>query len=272
MTTIDTIYGTFAGGCKRRLDFTYYYEHPQVRSLYRIADLIQAVRFLDVGANIGIYSVYLSQLPSLATVDAFEPAQDSLRLLQQNCDLQPHRRITVHPLALSDVDETAEFAIYGELSGNNALLETTAKGAKPERVERIECTRLDGLARERNQTFVGKIDVEGHELKTIGGALDYLRGNTGLLQIECFDANRPELTAMLAAIGYRFLLRIQDDLYFSNISDPQQIAEIMEILYSEIATALQELKQFKVTRQRLNWDIRAALEAAGQAKDPVLSR
>ena len=270
MTKIDTIYGPFVKRCKRRLDFTYYYEHPQIRSLYRIVDLIQATRFFDIGANIGIYSVYLSALETLECVDAFEPAQDSLGLLRMNQELQPNQKINVHSLALSDTEETAEFAIYGELSGNNALLETTAKSSEPTRIEKVTCRRLDSLAKERDETFVCKIDVEGNELKTIEGARDYLRGNQGVLQIECFEQGREPLVEALDRLGYRFLFRLRDDLYFSNLKDPGQTTGIQEILYSEVADALDELKSFKLARWRLNQDIRRALQEAGQVGDPVL--
>lgn len=270
MTKIDTIYGTFVKQCKRRLDFTYYYEHPQVRSLYRIADLIGATRFFDIGANIGIYSVYLSTLDTLERIEAFEPAQDSLELLRKNKELQPNQKINLHALALSDTEETAEFAIYGELSGNNALLQTTAKNSEPTRIDKVICRRLDSLAGERDETFVCKIDVEGNELKTIEGARDYLQGNQGVLQVECFEQGREPLVEALDALGYPFLFRLRDDLYFSNLPDPGQMAGIREILYSEVADALDELKSFKVGRWRLNQDIRKALREAGQVGDPVL--
>jgi FkbM family methyltransferase len=270
LTTINTIYGPFVQRCKRRLDFTYYYEHPQIRSLYRIVDLIQATRFFDVGANIGIYSVYLSSLETLGRIDAFEPAQDSLELLRMNQDLQDNQKINVHPLALSDTEETAEFAIYGELSGNNALLETTAKSSEPTRIERVTCRKLDTLAGERDETFVCKIDVEGNELKTIEGGRDYLRGNQGVLQVECFEHGREPLVEALDRLGYQFLFRLRDDLYFSNLTDPAPLTGIREILYSEVADALDELKSFKVGRWRLNQDIRKALREAGQVGDPVL--
>jgi FkbM family methyltransferase len=187
-----------------------------------------------------------------------------------NQELQPNQKINVHSLALSDTEETAEFAIYGELSGNNALLETTAKSSEPTRIEKVTCRRLDSLAKERDETFVCKIDVEGNELKTIEGARDYLRGNQGVLQIECFEQGREPLVEALDRLGYRFLFRLRDDLYFSNLKDPGQTTGIQEILYSEVADALDELKSFKLARWRLNQDIRRALQEAGQVGDPVL--
>lgn len=271
MPSIDTIYGTFDARCKGRLDITYIYEHAQVRSLYRIADRVHATRFLDIGANIGVYAVFLGGLPAITRIDAFEPAPETFLLLEENRSLQQRDGLSVHRIALSDHEGIIEFAIYGDLAGNNAVLETSVHGRAPDRVERVDCRTLDQVTVSRGETFVCKIDVEGHEIEVINGAKEYLKGNRGVLQIECFPRHRKALRALMADLGYRHVFRAQSDLYFTNLDRPAQVAEIEEILFTEVAAALDELKQFKLSRRKLYREVKTVMENAGLTTDPLMA-
>ena len=59
-----------------------------------------------------------------------------------------------------------------------------------------------------------KIDVEGHEVNVINGALKLLSENDCVLQVECFTAV-PELEGILRAIGYKRKNSISGDHYFA---------------------------------------------------------
>ncbi len=271
MPAIDTIYGTFDARCKGRLDITYIYEHAQVRGLYRIADKVQATRFLDIGANIGVYAVFLGALPAITRIDAFEPAPETYVLLDENRALQRRDGLSVHKVALSDHEGIVEFAIYGDLAGNNAVLETSVHGRAPDRVERVDCRMLDQIIQSRGDTFVCKIDVEGHEIEVINGARAFLQGNQGVLQIECFPRHRKALRALMDDLGYRYVFRAQSDLYFTNIDRPVLVAEIQEILFTEVAHALDELKQYKMTRRKLYREVKTVMDNAGLTQDPLMA-
>ena len=58
--------------------------------------------FVDVGANVGLYSIYAAKKKNLQVI-AFEPSVFNLELLARNLflnDLQDH--VTIAPFALSD--------------------------------------------------------------------------------------------------------------------------------------------------------------------------
>ena len=124
-----------------------------MRGPRRIADKVKATRFLDIGANIGVYAVYLGDLPLVRQVDAFEPSPDTFALLEENRVIQAREGMVVHRVALSDQDGIVEFAIYGEIAGNNAVLETSVDGRAPDRLERVYCKRLDHMIDARGETF-----------------------------------------------------------------------------------------------------------------------
>ena len=269
MTNIDTIYGTFRNESKQRLDYAYFYEHTQICSLKLITDLISASRFLDIGSNIGLYAIYLSSLDGLKAIDAFEPAVNAYKTLAENVAVQPEDKITTHSIALSNQEATVEFAIYGELSGSNALVKTDEKGAKPIRIDQVLCMPLDRVITDRDGIFVCKIDVEGHELDALEGAKDYLIGNQGVLQIESFEHNRKDVIDLLASYGYDCIFRLQNDLYFTNLTDMDLRLQVFEVLTQEVSKSLDVLKDFKINRRRMTWGIRDALKNTGHHKDPL---
>ncbi len=270
MTQISTIYGTYSAESKQRLDYAFFYEDTQIRALKRLAELIGATRFLDIGANIGLYAVHLGSLDILETIDAFEPSAETFRVLNQNRSLQDHGKITAHDIALSDRRDSVEFAVYGDLAGNNALVTTNSSSRTPERIERIECIPLDAIVSDEGRTFVCKIDVEGHELAALRGAETYLSRNRGLLQIETFEKNREETHALMTSYGYDTIFRLQNDFYYTNIETDLR-RQIIDLLFDEVANSLDKLKEMKINRRRFTWALRDALNTTDQGRDPVLS-
>src|ERR1700743_1910141 len=99
---VTTIFGKFTTESKRRLDLTYDYETCAIRSFRGIALHLSATQVVDIGANIGVYSIYLHGSPSVEQVHAFEPAPAAFELLKKNIDIQSQgSKITAYDLALS---------------------------------------------------------------------------------------------------------------------------------------------------------------------------
>lgn len=270
METIDTIYGTFHGPSKRRIDLTYDYEDAHIRALRRMADQIRATRFLDIGANIGVYSVYLASVSSLKSIHAFEPAPATYNALQQNIRLQRDERLVAAQLALSDQNGTAEFIEHGELAGDNALASTDPSRKKGTTIS-VETRRWDDEFRERGERFVAKIDVEGHELAVVQGGAEYLRSNEGVVQIECFGPNRDVLVELMAELGYRRLGWLKHDQLFSNL-DPAACEPIVDIVFEEVAVALKTLQEHKRHRREATRAVKQALDVVRYDTDPTLRR
>lgn len=125
---------------------------------------------LDIGANIGISSVYLATIFPQAQVFAFEPSPENVPLLKRNTE--PFGRVKIVPLALGEKDGTLEFfaseaaANFGGFSRYGAGSDTGRKTSVPVR----HAARLlsdTGIV----SADVIKIDVEGSEwevLSTLG--------------------------------------------------------------------------------------------------------
>jgi FkbM family methyltransferase len=136
--------------------------------------------FVDVGANIGIYTLLIASHG--CDVIAVEPARDARRLLEVNLGLNG-LKATIVPAALGRVP--GQGALTAELGSMNYLVPNAAEaGAPDEPVTEVAVTTLDDVLDDRTAAGV-KIDVEGFELDVLLGASRTLgQQRVGVLQLE----------------------------------------------------------------------------------------
>lgn len=131
---------------------------------------------VDAGANYGWYTTLLSRAVGPAgSVYAFEAMPNTAQVLQQNCDLNECRNVTIIRCALGDrVGTTTIYDHQGRASGDASLFPIAeAKGQS----HSCEMETLDNYFHKRNLTrcdFI-KCDVEGAELMFLRGARQVLR-------------------------------------------------------------------------------------------------
>ena len=120
--------------------------------------------FLDVGAHIGYYSLYMR--PRVREVHAFEPDSRMLRHLRKNLDR--YSGMHVHVEAVSDRPGKASFTLdrHAELS----RMEGATPGTDGDRTQ-VTVISLDGFAEPSQMLVTGiKIDVEGNDYLVLQGA------------------------------------------------------------------------------------------------------
>lgn len=140
---------------------------------------------LDIGANLGWYSVLMTRLhPDMARCLAFEPDPVNRELLRHNLELNSVTSAEVFDMALSDRDGNELLHRYRDINlGRHSLQElpTTTDAIM------VPVRRLDGLLSDQGLADqpieLLKIDVEGHEPAVIRGALEALR-RTRVLVLE----------------------------------------------------------------------------------------
>ncbi|MES1929770.1 SAM-dependent methyltransferase [Salinisphaera dokdonensis CL-ES53] len=121
--------------------------------------------FLDIGANLGNYSLALA--PHFQKTLAFEANPATYELLSQNARANPQLRITPVAIGLSSEAGTLEF--YPNDAGNSGAsgFEKPRAGSTPVRLEVAPGDAFAGQFEARVGAI--KIDVEGHELEVIRG-------------------------------------------------------------------------------------------------------
>lgn len=123
------------------------------------------MRILDVGANVGLYTLDLARLtgPS-GRVFAFEPEPNLFSALRKNCAANRAVNVTPFQCAAGAVNGRATLHRGTFNSGDNRLGPSTGNRQSIE----MEVSRLDEILLEPRVDFI-KLDVQGHELAALSG-------------------------------------------------------------------------------------------------------
>ncbi len=121
---------------------------------------------LDIGANIGIHSIYFSKIASKGLILSFEPSNETFILLLKN--VSQFENIVPINIAISDRNSVSKFFIASD-NAYSSLKDTQRKAIK--RVINVPCIKLDefSILKTLNKIDFIKIDVEGFESEVIKG-------------------------------------------------------------------------------------------------------
>ncbi len=125
--------------------------------------------FVDVGANVGVYTVLASGLKQSRTI-AIEPDTDTFSNLLNNVQLN-HIGHNVQLLNLGVGEEKGTVKFTKGLDAINHIQRTEDTFAE---VTEIQIERLDTILKDE-QPVVIKVDVEGYETQVIKGASETLK-------------------------------------------------------------------------------------------------
>jgi FkbM family methyltransferase len=151
---------------------------------------------VDVGANIGAWSLIAATKANKGKIYAFEPTK-VVETLQQNSVLNNFTNIEIFTEVVSDKNGFEYFSEPSELEISH--ISTKKKGSK-----KLKAVTLDTVfsSRKRNHVIdILKVDVEGAELKIFNGAKKLF--NTQRLQLVLFEFGKKS-----AQYGYTF-----EDIY-----------------------------------------------------------
>lgn len=148
--------------------------------------------FLDIGANVGSYTVLAAGVRN-ALVWSFEPDPQAVRALKRNLELNGlDKAVVVFEIALSDCDGYVTFTRGLDTVNRVATLEDR----ETQQVHRRRLDALIGL----NKPAMIKIDVEGHQEAVFRGA-ERLLALESLKVIEV-DSVTPEMRLLFATHGF----------------------------------------------------------------------
>ena len=152
-------------GCEKNALFT-----PQLYDTMERRVLAEAVRrrqgtftFVDIGANVGLYSLYLAACGDVATL-AIEPQPGILERLRFHLAANPSAKVDVLPIALSDHAGEAVLVINDSDSGGTHIDKQDGRQSAGQRIA-VPSKPLIAVLRDRGIETVDalKIDVEGAE-------------------------------------------------------------------------------------------------------------
>lgn len=195
----------WTGASHRRNGMSREYEPLQPYFLLALIKATGAKTFVDVGANIGAYSVLMS--PAVDSIIAFEANPMAADEMQKNLDLNGIAA-TLHRKVATDKVGSVTFGKVSRLAGNSAVVETAGHDGFRETTE-TEAVTLDSVLEGCAEPLALKVDVEGHEHQVLAGATETLI-RPCVIQIENHSGD-------LEIPGLTRITDIGPDRYFSNL-------------------------------------------------------
>lgn len=176
---------------------------------------IRPLTILDVGANVGQFSVACAEFFPDARIDAFEPNPASAERLRKNIARYP--QVCVHEHALGVEPGRTSFNVNSHSHSSSMLkLGESHKAAFPHAQEvsriEVEVKPLDDVLQfERLQSPVLlKLDVQGFEPQVLAGAsgslrhIDYVLVETSFEPLYVGEAHLRDVQAALSSSGFVF--------------------------------------------------------------------
>lgn len=167
--------------------------------------------FLDIGANIGYYSLIIAKEGLAKRIIAFEPDERNRLQLGTNILLNHLTdKIEIMAKAVTAATGTVKFLPFSETSTGQSHI---GEGQNSIVVDGV-C--LDDLIRDKDLKIFIKMDIEGHELEAIRGMSKLAANNKLFLQVESFPENLDAVKVALSVMRLRYSSSIDHDHYFEN--------------------------------------------------------
>ena len=176
-------------------------------------ELTKGMTMIDVGAHVGLYSMVASRLVGeLGVIIALEPSAREFQRLAFHVTLNNLQNIRCIQAAASDSSGKASLRVAWEWnSGHNTLGKFFDHAVVTAREEGVRTQTIDALvaAQRLERVDLVKIDVEGHELKVLAGAVETLTRFRPRVLVEVFEetlrrqgASVEAVLARLQGLGY----------------------------------------------------------------------
>lgn len=184
--------------------------------------------FIDVGANIGLMSLFASNaVGEIGSIHSFEPEPDTFAILRKNIDLNKAGNIKAYNIALGAAQDTA--TIY-TTAFNRGAASLMRKASSSTEGTVVSISTLDEFVREHKISNVGllKIDVEGWELEILKGAKETLgKTNAPILCIE-YSKLHPVHGGKLSDI-YDSIVQVNDYKIYKLDKGKEAISKLVKI-------------------------------------------
>ncbi|MBT1705496.1 FkbM family methyltransferase [Chryseosolibacter indicus] len=160
--------------------WTGFHEYKELLFLHKY--LMPDMVFIDVGANLGEYTLFCCKRLANGRVLSFEPLPSIRKFLLENIELNGFKNAIVYDCGLSD--ENKRLAIY-EVEDTHEGLATIYPGERviKQKIE-VELKRMDDALVNQNRVDFIKIDIEGAELMALRGGLNTIKKFRPIVMLE----------------------------------------------------------------------------------------
>lgn len=188
------------------------FEKDEINFLINMINFYKIKNFLDIGANCGYYSLFVTKNNFKIKTIAFEPNQEAYykfsQTLKKNFYLS--KRILLHNYGLSNINSKLKiksFIKHGYAQTGGSSVE--GKFEKNKHKISLENFFIgDEKLNFKNTTLAIKIDVEGHELHVLKGIKKLIKNNKCIIQIEIFRKNFKSVNKFLESKKFKIFYSV----------------------------------------------------------------
>lgn len=167
----------------------------------------EKLNIIDIGANVGYFSLYITKKFQNANVYSFEPFPDTFTRLNEHLKLNKAVNVKPYNLAVSDFEGTSKFYSF-EWTGCNTMIDGEFDESLS-KVTEVNCVKFDDL---RNLTGsekfeYAKIDCEGSEYPMLLNSSDEALKAVKKYIIEVHNSDKyskDDLAKRFSDLGYKF--------------------------------------------------------------------
>jgi len=202
--------------CEKRLLFTPQYFDPRERAIL-VDRLTPGFRFIDIGANVGAYSLFVAALAgSRARILAVEPQPDIFERLAANMRLNPFG--TIKAVQCGVADKSGDFTLFLDIRNRGESSMRAVRSANGLAM-RVPATTLMQLVTDERFDRIDaiKLDVEGAEdliLEPFFGAAPESLWPALVIMEDGVGRWNTDMEPFLKERGYRQLLRTHVNYVF----------------------------------------------------------
>ncbi len=182
--------------------------------------------FWDIGANIGLYSVYGSLVHKNISIFSFEPSTSNLRILSRNISINNlHNKISILPLALNNQSnkfldlKESKFIEGGALNSFDVDFDSNGNPFVPQNTYKTLGTSIDSLIENKVLEIPDyiKLDVDGIEHLILEGGLNTLKNSkikSLLVEVnEDFNIQKERVISIMQECNYTLLSKEMSPLF-----------------------------------------------------------
>lgn len=194
------------------------WEKKSLNYFYNLIDKNNKVNIVDIGASVGLYSLYAKYLPN-SQFYSYEPYKFTYDLLNDNIKLNNISNIQTYNIGLSDKKEKTILNVCLPGDGLNTMGAIPLRFTDPFPIE-VETDTLDNIFYNNNikVDFI-KIDTEGWEYNILKGGEKTIKTFKPIIQLEYNETNmrqcniKPEqLLNYINELGYKQHNLIDEEL------------------------------------------------------------
>lgn len=186
--------------------------------------------FLDIGANIGQYSLFASKILKKGKVFAFEPIKDIFNQFESSIERNKMKNINAFNLACGNKDDVLEIKKIKGNAGESTFLNVDIIENKYNDilVEEVKVVKLDEFLKDEKVDFV-KIDVEGFEYEVLLGMQGIIKNYKPKILIEfspiLYKSHKEDNASLIINLLLFFKYNIVDISYNRSVNDDRYAVE-----------------------------------------------